>query len=137
MSRATGHVNLAEVNPPDGIPAGTFLAKVRGGVIHFPPPIRNFCQNRSWTLFHVVMLDDDRLKILPVMPGEGQKREGEGDADILSEHHSSLSEDGQLWIPLALRELVNLGEQSVMMRIEDGAIQIYLRKVFKTLGFGP
>jgi hypothetical protein len=81
------------------------------------------------------MLDDDRLKILPVMPDEGQKKEG--DADILNEYHSSLSEDGQLWIPLALRELVNLGEQSVMMRIEDGAIQIYLRKVFKTLGFGP
>jgi hypothetical protein len=30
-----------------------------------------------------------------------------------------------------------MGEQSVMMRIEDGAIGIYLRKVFETLGFGP
>ena len=119
----------AIVNPPDAIPAGTFLAAVRRGLIHFPPPIRNFCDGQGWTLFHVAMLDDDRLEIRPVMPGD--------DKDTLSEYHSSLSGDGQLWIPLALRELVNLREQSVMMRIEDGAILIYLRKVFKTLGFGP
>jgi hypothetical protein len=36
-----------------------------------------------------------------------------------------------------LRALVGLGEQSVMMRAENGAICIYLRKVFETLGFGP
>jgi hypothetical protein len=133
---STAHANLAEVNPPDGetasppaTPSGTFLAQVRGGAVQFPAPIKRFCDARSWTLFQVVMLDDDRLEIVPVLPGD--------DADTLSEYHSSLSGDGPLWIPGALRELVNLGEQSVMMRIEEGVIRIYLRKVFKTLGFGP
>jgi hypothetical protein len=104
------------------------MAKVRGGAIQFPPPIQSFCQANNWTLFQVLMLDDDRLQIEPVLPG---------DSEFRGDYHSSLSSDGQLWVPMALRELVSLGEQSVMMRVEDGTIRIYLRKVFKTLGFGP
>ncbi|MES1257201.1 MAG: hypothetical protein ABUS51_02180 [Acidobacteriota bacterium] len=117
------------MNPPGGTSAGTFLANVRGGAIQFPPPIRQFCNDNRWTLFQVAMLDDDRLEIVPVLPGD--------DSDMARGYQSSLSEEGRLWIPKALRELVSLGEQSVMVRIEDGAIRIYLRKVFKTLGFGP
>jgi bifunctional DNA-binding transcriptional regulator/antitoxin component of YhaV-PrlF toxin-antitoxin module len=75
------------------------------------------------------MLNDDCLEISPVMP--------DNNSDVMSEYHSSLSIEGRLWIPRALRELVSLREQSVMMRIEGGAIRIYLRKVFRTLGFGP
>jgi hypothetical protein len=105
------------------------MAKVRGGAVEFPPPIRRFCDSNQWTLFRVVMLDDDRLEITPVLPGD--------DSDLHSVHLSSLSAEGRLWIPAALRELVALGEQSVMMRVEDSTIRIYLRKVFKTLGFGP
>ena len=40
-------------------------------------------------------------------------------------------------VPRALRKSVELGEQSVMLRIEEGAIHVYLRKVFDTLGFRP
>ena len=105
------------------------MANVRGGVIHFPPPIRRFCDASEWTLFRVLMLDDDRLDIQPVLPDDH--------SPLGSEFHSSLSAEGELWVPAALRELVCLGEQSVMMRVEDGVIRIYLRKVFKTLGFGP
>ena len=79
------------------------------------------------------MLDDDRLELIPVLAGDDRG----DDTELLNEYHSSLSEDGQLWIPAALRELVCLGEQSVMMRVEYSRIRIYLRKVFKTLGFGP
>ena len=75
------------------------------------------------------MLDDDRLEIVPVLPGD--------DADVMKEYHSSLSSDGRLWIPASLREMVSLREQSVMMRMADRAIRIYLRKVFETLGFRP
>jgi hypothetical protein len=109
--------------------SGTFMAKARGGAVEFPPPIRRFCDVNQWSLFRVLMLDDDRLEIQPVLPGE--------ESDLDRDYHSSLSPEGQLWIPAALRELVTLGEQSVMMRIEDGVIRIYLRKVFRTLGFGP
>jgi hypothetical protein len=28
-------------------------------------------------------------------------------------------------------------DQSVMIRVEDGVIHIFLRKIFKNLGFGP
>jgi hypothetical protein len=110
-------------------PAGTFMAKVRGGALEFPPPIRSFCEVNGWTLFRVLMLDDDRLEIQPVLPDDN--------SDFNSEYHSSLSAEGRLWIPAALREMVSLGEQSIMMRVEEGVIRIYLRKVFKTLGFGP
>ncbi len=106
-------------------PAGTFLAKVRAGAIHFPPPIKAYCDAESWDLFRVVKTDPDRLLLEPV----GDIRQG----DLCS----SLSADGQLWIPAALRESVALAEQSVMMRIENGAIGVYLRKVFDTLGFRP
>ncbi len=110
-------------------PVGTFLAKVRNGLIQFPGPIFAYCQAAGWTLFRVDVVDDRRLEILPVL--------GDDDTDLPDEFFSSLSSDGRLWIPAVLRGLVGMGEQSVMMRIEDGCIGIYLRKVFETLGFGP
>ena len=110
-------------------PAGTFLAKVRDGAIQLPPPLKRYCDASQWTLFRVVRLGDDRLQIRPIAPGD--------DADVTADFHSSLTEDGRLWVPAALREMVSLGEQSVMMRVEDEGIGIYLRKVFETLGFGP
>jgi hypothetical protein len=105
------------------------MAKVRGGAIEFPPPIRRFCEANGWTLFRVAMLDDDRLEIQPVLP--------EDNSEFNNIYCSSLSPEGRLWIPITLREMVSLGEQSIMMRVEEGVIRIYLRKVFKTLGFGP
>jgi hypothetical protein len=110
-------------------PAGTFLAKVRDGAIQFPPPLKRYCDASEWTLFRVVQHGDDRLEIRPIAPEE--------DTDITADFHSSLTADGRLWIPAALRHLVSLGEQSVMMRVENEGIGIYLRKVFETLGFGP
>jgi hypothetical protein len=110
-------------------PAGTFLAKVRNGLIHFPGPIYKFCEAEGWTLFRVELVDDDRLEILPVLADDGQ--------DIPDDFYTSLSSDSRLWIPAVLRGLVGLGEQSVMMRVEKGGIGIYLRKVFETLGFRP
>jgi hypothetical protein len=113
-------------------PTGTFMAKVRGGAIEFPPPIRRFCDGNQWTLFRVVLLDEDRLEIQPVLPDDNSDFDNGYQATL-----SSLSPDGRLWIPVALRELISLGEQSVMMRVEEDVIRIYLRNVFKTLGFGP
>jgi hypothetical protein len=72
------------------------------------------------------MIDKDHLTMHPVLP-----------RDPSSDFHASLSPDGLLWIPAELREPLALGEQSVMLRIESGAIHVYLRKVFDTLGFRP
>ncbi|MES1258244.1 MAG: hypothetical protein ABUS51_07430 [Acidobacteriota bacterium] len=110
-------------------PAGTYLAKVRGGLIQFPAPIQGWCEAAGWTLFRVEAVAENRLDIRPVLAEDG--------SDLPDEFLSSLSGDGKLWIPAMLRGLVGLGEQSVMMRFQDGGIEIFLRKVFQTLGFGP
>ena len=107
-------------------PAGTFLAKVRTGAIQFPPPIKAWCDSERWDLFRVKESDHDHLILEPIIG-----------SDPNTDSCSSLSGDGQLWIPAALRESVALEEQSVMMRVENGAIGVYLRKVFDTLGFRP
>jgi hypothetical protein len=110
-------------------PSGTFLAKVRDGAIQLPGPLKQFCEASDWTLFRVAVRDKNLLEIQPVLPDH--------DSDVTDSLHSSLSPDGRLWIPVHLRTLVGLGEQSVLMRVENGAISVYLRKVFETLGFGP
>ena len=111
-------------------PTGTFMASVRSGTVHLPPPLIRFCQDAQWTLFSISYLDEERLEFAPVMPDDDIDNPGIG-------FHSSLSESGTLWVPAELREAVALGDQSVMVRIEEGTIRMYLRRVFKTLGFGP
>jgi hypothetical protein len=110
-------------------PSGTFLAKVRDGAVQLPPPLKGFCEASGWTLFLVARQAENCLTIRPILPGDVSETYGG--------FQSSLSPEGRLWIPAPLRALVGLGEQSVMMRAENGAIHIYLRKVFETLGFGP
>jgi hypothetical protein len=127
-------------------PTGTFLAQVRDGLIRFPSPIHAFCESAGWNLFRVEMIDDHRLDILPVLDDDLSLSETDlddtdidesGESGVPDDFYSSLSDEGRLWIPAVLRGMVGLGEQSVMMRIENGGIGIYLRKVFETLGFGP
>jgi len=110
-------------------PSGTFLAKVRDGAVGLPPPLKRFCEASKWSLFRVAQQDENSLLVQPILPDD--------DSIVSGEFQSSLSPEGILWIPAPLRVLVGLGEQSVMMRAENGAIHIYLRKVFETLGFGP
>ena len=114
------------MTPP---PAGTFMAKVRGGCIQLPPPVRTWCETEGWTLFRIVQDGCDRLRIHPILPAD--------DIDVTEEFCSSLQPGGSLWIPEELRRLVAMEEQSVLLRVDDRAINIYLRKVFETLGFRP
>ncbi len=107
-------------------PAGTFLARVRDGVIQLPPPLKHYCDGQAWTLFRFAAIDADHLTMKPV--------HGE---DPGVPFHSSLDSDGRLWIPEELRKQISLGEQSVMLRMEDGIMHMYLRQVFDTLGFRP
>jgi hypothetical protein len=87
--------------------------------------IAQYCAEREWTLFRFVVTDKDHVTIRPVLPEDR------------TEFHACLGADGKLWMPAELREKVQLGEQSVMLRVENGAIRMYLRKVFETLGFRP
>jgi hypothetical protein len=107
-------------------PSGTYLAPVRNGAIKLPPPLKQYCDAEGWSLFCFIPTSNDRLTMQPVLPRDGA-----------TPFHASLGPDGRLWIPAELRKTVSLGEQSVMLRVENGAIGMYLRKVFDTLGFRP
>jgi hypothetical protein len=107
-------------------PTGTFLAPVRNGAVRLPTPLKVYCDAEGWSLFRFVVNGDDHLTMQPVLPD-----------DSATPFHASLGADGRLWIPAELRKTVSLGEQSVMLRVENGAISMYLRKVFETLGFRP
>ena len=109
-------------------PRGTFLAHVRDGVVQFPPPLKGWCEQAGWTLFGIAADTPDRLTLTPVTADT---------PDDFDSHASSFDPQGRLWIPAGLRALVLLQDQLVMIRVEDGVIRIYLRKVFETLGFGP
>ena len=105
------------------------MAPVRGGVVQLPPAVAQYCMAAEWTLFRVIPLDHDRLELEPILPSDLD--------DMPDEFQSSLSGDGKLWIPAEMREMVSLGEQSVMVRVENGGLHVYLRQMFKALGFGP
>ena len=107
-------------------PAGTFLAKVRNGAIQLPPPVKQYCEAMSWSLFRIAVMEANHLTMEPVFSG-----------DPATDFQASLDADGKLWVPAELRQAVSLGEQSVMLRIEQGAVHVYIRKVFETLGFRP
>lgn len=115
-------------------PAGTFLAQVRGGVIQFPGPLKVWCHHSGWNLFRVWVDSPDRLTLQPVT---GDVSINVYMEDETASYESSFDPEGKLWIPADLREMVCLREQTVMIRVEDGVIRIFLRKVFETLGFGP
>ena len=108
------------------VPAGTFLAQVRNGAVRIPAPLRDYCGAENWTLFRFEVVGPDHVKMNPVLPG-----------DTESDFHASLTDEGTMWIPTDVRNSVSLKEQTVMLRVENGAIHLYLRKVFDTLGFRP
>ena len=117
--------------PTSTPPSGTFLANVRNGVIQFPPPLREWCVASGWNLFRVLVETPDSLRLEPDNEDEPF---GEEDGET---YESSFDPEGRLWIPSELREIVSLRDQMVMIRIENGLIRIFLRKVFDTLGFRP
>jgi hypothetical protein len=112
-----GHMNT---------PTGTFIARVRNGAIQLPPLLFAWCKAQKWTLFHFRVVSEDQLIMMPVLQD-----------DAGSNFQASLDTEGTVWIPGDIRALIDLHEQSVMLRVEGGAISVYLRKVFDTLGFRP
>lgn len=91
-----------------------------------PPLLFAWCRAQSWTLFHFRVVSEDQLIMMPVLPEDSE-----------SKFQASLDSEGRLWIPSDIRAMIDLHEQSVMLRIEGDAISVYLRKVFDTLGFRP
>lgn len=102
------------------VPEGNYLARVRKNAIEFPPPIRRFCEEQCWDRFEVLILDKDHLVLRPDPDGPAM-----------------LNSESKLPLTAAIAQASQLGEQSVMLRIEDGLIHVAVRKVFETLGFRP
>lgn len=107
-------------------PTGTFIARVHDGAIQMPPLLLAYCRAVQWTLFDFRIASQDQLIAMPVLPQDAE-----------SQFQASLDSEGLLWIPADIRAMIDLHEQSVMLRIEGDAISVYLRKVFDTLGFRP
>ena len=101
-------------------PVGNYLATTRKGALNLSPPIRRYCSEQGWARFEVLVLDHDHLILRP-----------DPDGDTL------LDADGKLALAPAVIEAIELGEQSVMLRIESGLIHVAIRQVFDTLGFRP
>src|SRR6201999_2548696 len=88
-------------------PAGTFIARVKNGAIQMPPMLLAWCRAEGWTLFHFRVATEDQLIMMPVLP-----------EDSTLEFQASLTPEGMLWIPANIRGMIDLHEQSVMLRIE-------------------
>lgn len=113
-------------------PAGTFLGKTKNHAIRFPRPLREFCLGEGWDLFRFHILNHDHFELEPVLEDRPESQSDDEDT-----YFASLSAEGELWIPEVMRHQVELEEQSVMMRVENGKVGVYLRNVFETLGFRP
>ena len=106
----------------------TFLAKTIGDRIQLPPAIADHIRNAGWLdVLVVASPDNESLTAYPVPHPDAPP----------SGFLTKVDDTGTLRISDALRQQVNLDGQNVMVRIEGDVVRIYLRHVFKTLGFRP
>lgn len=106
----------------------TYIAQTKGDRIQFPPAIADQVRNSGWLEVLVVPSDDNESLTVYPLPHPGAPSGGfktEVDA-----------KDG-LHISDEICSQVNLTGQNVMVRFEGELLKIYLRRVFKTLGFRP
>ena len=106
----------------------TYLAQTKGDRIQLPPAIAEQVRALGWQEIRLVPADDNESLTAyplphPMVPAEGVT------ATVDAQSGVSISE--------ALRHQVSLNGQNVMVRFEGEVLKIYLRQVFKTLGFRP
>jgi hypothetical protein len=108
-------------------PIGTYLAKTEEDRIYLPQAIAEFVRDAKWAQL-LVVAGDEMVTVYPA-PYPGVDPSG-GFASEMDDH-------GVIAIGEANRRAVLLNGQGVMVRIEGDVLRIYLRHVFKTLGFRP
>ena len=106
----------------------TYLAQTKDDRIQLPPAIASQVRDAGWVEVLVTPAsDNESLTAYPLphpeAPASGFKTQLDA-ADGLS-------------ISEPIRKQVSLDGQSVMVRMEGDVLRIYLRSVFKTLGFRP
>lgn len=106
----------------------TYIAQTKDDRIQLPPAIAEQIRNSGWLQVLVSPAEDNESLTVFPLPHPGAPASG-----------FTTQVDGKdgLHISDEVRRQVNLDGQSVMVRIEGDVLRIYLRKVFKTLGFRP
>ena len=106
----------------------TYLAQTKGDRIQLPPAIADHVRNSGWLEVLVApAADNESLTVYP-MPHPAAPAGG---------YTTTIEPSAALHISEPIRKQVSLDGQNVMVRVEDDVVRIYLRKVFKTLGFRP
>ena len=108
--------------------ASTYLAKTIGDRIQLPPAIAEHIRNAEWIDVRIAAAGDNESLTAYPLPHPEAPEAG---------YTTTLDETDGLRISEPLRQQVSLDGQNVMVRIEGDVLRIYLRQVFKTLGFRP
>ena len=106
----------------------TYIAQTKGDRIQLPPAIAEQARKSRWIDVRIAPAEDkESLSVYPLPHPDAPVEGFTTQLDPLDGLH--ISEE--------LRKRVSLDGQSVMVRFEDDVLRIYLRRVFKTLGFRP
>lgn len=106
----------------------TYLAQTKGDRIQLPPAIAEQIRNLGWLEIRIAPSEDNESLTAYPLPHPNAPESG---------HTTQLDADSGLHLSEPIRKQVNLDGQSVMVRMEGELLRIYLRRVFKTLGFRP
>jgi hypothetical protein len=105
----------------------TYIAQTKGDRIALPPAIADHIRASNWQEVLIVPSEDNES--LTVFPLPHPDAPAEGFKTTIAPASLAISDP--------IRKQVHLDGQSVMIRVEGDVVRIYLRKVFKTLGFRP
>jgi hypothetical protein len=107
----------------------TFLAQTTCDRIQLPPALAEQVRTAGWLDILVALeADHESLTAYPLPHPNAPRTHG---------HTTQLDPNGGIHISEDFRQRARLDGQSVMVRFEGDVIRIYLRHVFKTLGFRP
>ena len=106
----------------------TYIAQTKDDRIQLPPAIAEQARNSGWLEVLIVPAGDNESLTAYPLPHPGAPAEG---------FKTELDPQDGLHISDGLCRQVGLSGQSVMIRFEGDLLRIYLRRVFKTLGFRP
>lgn len=106
----------------------TYLAQTKADRIQLPPAIAEQVRRAGWVDIRIAASGDNESLTAYPLPHPSAPAEG---------LTTQLDAQDGLRIGADLRQQVGLNGQSVMVRFEEDVLRIYLRQVFKTLGFRP
>src|SRR4051812_25886609 len=106
----------------------TYLAQTKADRIQLPPAIAKQVRESGWLDILITADNGNESVTAYPLPHPGAPEAG---------YTTQLDSQDGLRLGEELRKQVALDGQSVMVRFEEDVLRIYLRRVFKTLGFRP